>query len=100
MQIYRLEQEKLHPVSPEQAFPFLGEKKHIISLVGGGGKTTLLYALAGYYRAKGWRTAVTTTTHIAHPALQWRGKERSTDLETDCAQNASERAAEKERYSM
>ena len=29
--------------------PFLGETGHVISLVGGGGKTTLLYALARHY---------------------------------------------------
>ena len=29
-----------------EALPFLGETGHVISLVGGGGKTTLLYALA------------------------------------------------------
>ena len=30
----------------EKEFPFLAEKGHIVSLVGGGGKTTLLYAMA------------------------------------------------------
>ena len=28
---------------PETQFPFLAEKGHVVSLVGGGGKTTLLY---------------------------------------------------------
>ena len=28
---------------PEKQFPFLAEKGHVVSLVGGGGKTTLLY---------------------------------------------------------
>ena len=32
---------------PETQFPFLAEKGHVVSLVGGGGKTTLLYALPG-----------------------------------------------------
>ena len=32
-----------------EALPFLGETGHVISLVGGGGKTTLLYALARHY---------------------------------------------------
>ena len=27
----------------EKIFPFLAEKGHVISLVGGGGKTTLMY---------------------------------------------------------
>ena len=28
----------------ETQFPFLAEKDHVVSLVGGGGKSTLLYA--------------------------------------------------------
>ena len=31
----------------EQKFPFLREKGHVVLLIGGGGKTTLLYALSG-----------------------------------------------------
>ena len=51
----------------DEMFPFLTEKNHVVSLVGAGGKTTLLYALAEYLRAKGWRVLVTTTTHIWQP---------------------------------
>lgn len=51
----------------ETDFPFLAEKDHIISLVGGGGKTTLLYAMAAHCARKGWRVLVTTTTHIQQP---------------------------------
>ena len=29
-----------------EALPFLREKGHVVSLVGGGGKTTLLYGMA------------------------------------------------------
>ena len=47
--------------------PFLGETGHVISLVGGGGKTTLLYALARWYSAQGQRVLVSTTTHIQRP---------------------------------
>ena len=43
---------------PETQFPFLAEKGHVISLVGGGGKTTLLYAFARHCAAKGWRVLV------------------------------------------
>mgnify|MGYP000473698600 CR=1 FL=1 len=46
--------------------PFLGETGHVISLVGGGGKTTLLYALARHYSAQG--TACTRLHHDPHPA--------------------------------
>ena len=51
----------------EKEFPFLAEKGHIVSLVGGGGKTTLLYALAECCARKGWRVLVLTTTHILCP---------------------------------
>ncbi|WP_337412555.1 selenium cofactor biosynthesis protein YqeC, partial [Clostridium sp.] len=51
----------------EQKFPFLREKGHVVSLIGGGGKTTLLYALSAYCTAKGWRVLTTTTTHIRKP---------------------------------
>lgn len=52
----------------EKEFPFLAEKGHIVSLVGGGGKTTLLYAMAAHCARKSWRVLVTTTTHIRQPA--------------------------------
>lgn len=52
----------------EKEFPFLAEKGHTVSLVGGGGKTTLLYAMADHCACKGWRVLVTTTTHIRQPA--------------------------------
>ena len=56
----------------EQCFPFLHEKGHVISLVGGGGKTTLLYVLSAYCAAKGWRVLTSTTTHIRKPVnLPW-----------------------------
>ena len=52
----------------EKELPFLAEKGHVVSLVGGGGKTTLLYAMAAHCARKGWRVLVTTTTHIRQPA--------------------------------
>lgn len=40
-------------------------KKHrIISVVGAGGKTSLIYRLACELRVRGYRPAITTTTHI------------------------------------
>ena len=51
----------------ETELPFLTEKGHVVSLVGGGGKTTLLYAMARQSAAKGWRVLVSTTTHILRP---------------------------------
>lgn len=51
----------------ERCFPFLTEKGHIVSLVGGGGKTTLMYAMASCCACKDWKVLVTTTTHIMKP---------------------------------
>lgn len=51
----------------ETQFPFLAEKGHVVSLVGGGGKTTLLYALSAHCARKGWHVLAATTTHIAQP---------------------------------
>lgn len=41
------------------------EKSRLIALVGGGGKTTLLYALARAFRREGLRVVLTTTTHTS-----------------------------------
>ena len=60
---------------PEKQFPFLAEKGHVVSLVGGGGKTTLLYAFARHCAAKGWRVLVSTTTHIRQPGENYAADE-------------------------
>ena len=39
----------------------------IVAFVGGGGKTTTMFALAGELVAQGWRVLTTTTTMIAPP---------------------------------
>lgn len=44
-------------------------KKHIISLVGGGGKTTIMYELAACFAGQGKRVVCMTTTHILQPQL-------------------------------
>jgi len=36
----------------------------VVSVVGAGGKTTLVYRLAAEARGQGWRVLVTTTTHM------------------------------------
>ena len=59
----------------ETQFPFLAEKGHVVSLVGGGGKTTLLYAFARHCAAKGWRVLVSTTTHIRQPGAHYAADE-------------------------
>ncbi|WP_312640365.1 selenium cofactor biosynthesis protein YqeC [Hydrogenoanaerobacterium sp.] len=45
-------------------------RKRVISLVGAGGKTTFLFALAHELAGQGKRVAVTTTTHIFRPDVQ------------------------------
>lgn len=45
----------------------MAEKGHVVSLVGGGGKTTLLYALSEHCARRGWRVLAGTTTHIRQP---------------------------------
>ena len=46
---------------------FLEKNPAVISLVGGGGKTTTMFALAEHYCRLGKRVLVTTTTHIGKP---------------------------------
>ena len=62
-----------------EALPFLGETGHVISLVGGGGKTTLLYALARWYSAQRQRVLVSTTTHIQRPDANYAPDEAARD---------------------
>lgn len=45
---------------------------NVVSIVGAGGKTSLLYTLAGARTARGARTAVLTTTKIVAPAAYCR----------------------------
>lgn len=51
----------------EKDFPFLAERGHVVSFVGGGGKTTLMYTMATCCARKGWRVLAATTTHIMQP---------------------------------
>jgi len=47
---------------------FAIRRKEVVALVGAGGKTTLMYRLAGELAAAGWRVVVTTTTRLREPA--------------------------------
>lgn len=47
---------------------FTDGKKHTICLVGGGGKTTVIYELAAAWAACGCKVLVLTSTHILQPA--------------------------------
>lgn len=69
----------------EKEFPFLAEKGHVVSLVGGGGKTTLMYAMAAHCARKGWRVLAATTTHIMQPP---GGLWAQTDTERDALWNS------------
>ena len=53
---------------PVCSFDFVNDgKKHTICLVGGGGKTTVMYELAAMWAACGRRVLVLTSTHILRP---------------------------------
>ena len=64
---YALRGDALLEGTPQDFLPFLREPGHVVSLVGGGGKTTLMYHLASCFAAQGFRTAVMTTTRIGRP---------------------------------
>lgn len=49
------------------ALELTGPEKLVVSLVGSGGKTTLLYKICDAMRKEGRRTAALTTTHIMRP---------------------------------
>lgn len=55
------------PKDLRQAFGFWGQDSRIVSFVGGGGKSTLMYFLAEKCARSGKRVLVTTTTHIFAP---------------------------------
>lgn len=48
-------------------FPFLQETGHVVSIVGAGGKTTLMHTLAAFCADFGKKSVLTTTTHILRP---------------------------------
>lgn len=58
------------PSALRQVLGFFGQGKHVVSLVGGGGKTTLMYFLAKTCAKEGKKVLVTTTTHIFMPARE------------------------------
>lgn len=52
----------------------VSENRRILSFVGAGGKTTMIYCLAEELKEKGYRVLVTTTTHMEKPKahfLEW-----------------------------
>lgn len=59
------------PWSLKQVFGFFGNQKHIVSLVGGGGKSTLMYFLAEKCAQEGKKVLVSTTTHIFMPGARY-----------------------------
>ena len=67
----KTEKQTLEPVGMGTAFPFLKEKNHVVSIIGGGGKTTLLYEMAGFCVKNDQKVLVTTSTHIYRPPKEW-----------------------------
>lgn len=62
-----MEEKSKKNVGKGEKFPFLSEPGHVISIVGAGGKTSLLYDLAQRFVDNGLRTVVLTTTKIYQP---------------------------------
>lgn len=50
------------------------QKRRVISFVGGGGKTTTMYALADIFRKNGKKVVVTTSTHLQAPSEEIRAR--------------------------
>ena len=48
------------------------KKNSVISVTGGGGKTTTIYTIAHEIAAIGWSVLITTTTAMLHPELESR----------------------------
>ena len=67
VKLYLAQDNRIREAFAEEAFPFLRSKDHVISMVGAGGKTSLLYWMANYYSKKNVKTLVTTTTHVYQP---------------------------------
>src|SRR5574343_211423 len=57
---------KPNPIFLED-YGILWPKNSIVSIVGAGGKTTLLFWLANQFKQKGCRVLCTTTTHMQYP---------------------------------
>ena len=55
------------PGALQRGFGFLASRGRVVSLVGGGGKSTLMYFLATTCAKQGKRVLVTTTTNIFSP---------------------------------
>lgn len=66
-----------------QAAGLAGWKHPVVSVVGAGGKTSLLRHLAAEYADAGRRAVVTTTTHILKEDLPWFLTEPSEDALRD-----------------
>ena len=54
-----------------QIAPLLNIGRGVTALIGGGGKTTLLYEMAGFCVKNDQKVLVTTSTHIYRPPKEW-----------------------------
>lgn len=57
----------IRPEPVRRGFSFFEKRGHVVSLVGGGGKTTLMFNIAAMAAENGRKVLVTTTTHIGKP---------------------------------
>ncbi len=61
------ENNSLIPYPLDRLLSSITNEKPVISLIGGGGKTTLLYLMAQTFSQMDQKVLVSTTTHIYHP---------------------------------
>ena len=72
---YWMEADVIRQAAPEAYFASLLEKGHVISIVGGGGKSSLQGYLACCYARRELKTAAATTTKIRRPSRFCRSME-------------------------
>ena len=65
-----------NPGALQRGFDFLAGGRRVVSLVGGGGKSTLMYFLAMTCARQGRRVLVTTSTNIFQPHESVHARDR------------------------
>ncbi len=67
----KTEKQKLELVGMGTAFPFLKEKNHVVSIIGGGGKDDAAVRDGRLLCKNDQKVLVTTSTHIYRPPKEW-----------------------------
>ena len=64
---YQVKNNELQECALQEAFSFLRASGHVVSIVGAGGKSTIMEHLADAAAKLGWKTLVMTSTHMRMP---------------------------------